>query len=143
MYKYQAVVFENDIENLFANVLPRVPETCRYLLLKRPDETQKPDDFKINIKRIKQILNFYIKTNREQKRLVDEGKLTFCVDLNNEDGNDDAFAKQIDENGYLKVPEQLMDEEQMDKDKAQEQVHKADIGDEIEEHSVDEDKPTN
>jgi hypothetical protein len=36
-----------------------------------------------------------------------------------------------------------MDEEQMDKDKAQEQVHKADIGDEIEEHSVDEDKPKN
>ena len=65
MYKYQAVVFENDIENLFANVLPRVPETCRQLLLKRPDETQKPDDFKIDIKRIKKILNFYIKTNRE------------------------------------------------------------------------------
>ena len=35
-----------------------------------------------------------------------------------------------------------MDEEQMDKDKAQEQIHKADIGDEIEQHSVDEDKPT-
>ena len=38
-----------------------------------------------------------------------------------------------------------MDEEQMDKDKAQEQeqVHRADIGDEIEKHSIDEEKLTN
>ena len=49
---------ENDLENLFAKILPRVPETCRYLLINRPDETVKPEEFRVNIDRIEKIIKF-------------------------------------------------------------------------------------
>ena len=55
-FKYQAIVLENDLENLFVNVLPRVPEKCRYLLLKRPNENERPSEFRVNIDRIKKII---------------------------------------------------------------------------------------
>ena len=55
-FKYQAIVLENDIENLFAKVLPRVPDTCRYLLLKRPNEKERPSEFRVTIDRIQKII---------------------------------------------------------------------------------------
>ena len=60
-FKYQAVVFENDkdLENLFCKVLPRIPSKCRYLLTKRADEnTDKPEEFRVNISRIEEIIKF-------------------------------------------------------------------------------------
>ena len=64
-FKFSSIVFENDVENLVENVLPRVPDTCRYLYLKRPNITEKCPEFKVNINNIKRILKFYIETNRE------------------------------------------------------------------------------
>ena len=44
--------------------------TCRYILTKRPDEnTDKPEEFRVNISRIEEIIKFYISTNREYKKL--------------------------------------------------------------------------
>ena len=57
-FKYQSIVFENDVDNLITNVLPRVPKECRYLLMKRPNEVKKPEEFRIDIKQVKQILKF-------------------------------------------------------------------------------------
>ena len=59
-YQYQAIVYENDVDNFSAKVLPRFPENCRYIFLKNQKlNINKPSHFKINIHRIKEILKFY------------------------------------------------------------------------------------
>jgi hypothetical protein len=64
-FQYQSVVFENDISTLSKLVLPRLPDSCQYLLIKRGNIDSKCDHLKVNVDRIKQILRFYIQTNPE------------------------------------------------------------------------------
>ena len=58
MTKEEAVVFENDLNNLSKQVLPRLPDTCQYLLIKRGNVDKKCDHLKVNVDRIKKILRF-------------------------------------------------------------------------------------
>ena len=64
-FQYQSVVFENDISTLSKLVLPRLPDSCQYLFIKRGNIDSKCDHLKVNVDRIKQILRFYIQTNPE------------------------------------------------------------------------------
>ena len=58
-------MFENDISTLSKLVLPRLPESCEYLIIKRANVDTKCDHLKVNVDRVKKILRFYIQTNPE------------------------------------------------------------------------------
>ena len=51
-------MFENDLSTLSKQVLPRLPDTCQYLLIKRGNIDQKCEHLKVNVNRIKKILKF-------------------------------------------------------------------------------------
>ena len=68
-FQYQAVVFENDLSTLTKLVLPRLPDSCKYLLIKRKNVDAKCEQLKVNVDRMKQILKFYIETNPEYQKL--------------------------------------------------------------------------
>ena len=57
-FQYQAVVFENDLSNLTKHVLPRLPDSCKYMLIKRGNVDKKCEHLKVNVNRMKRILKF-------------------------------------------------------------------------------------
>ena len=57
-FQYQSVVFENDLSSLTKLVLPRLPESCKYLIVKRGNVDIKCDHLKVDVARMKKILKF-------------------------------------------------------------------------------------
>ena len=57
-FQYQSVVFENDLSSLTKLVLPRLPESCKYLIVKRGNIDKKCDHLKVDVARMKKILKF-------------------------------------------------------------------------------------
>ena len=98
-FQYQSVVFENDLNTLTNLVLPRLPDSCKYLMIKRGNVDTKCDHLKVNVDRIKQILKFYIQTNPEQKKLYESGELQFSLDPFKDD-NEGKFMDHVDGDGY-------------------------------------------
>ena len=120
-FKYQAVVFENDLDNLFCKVLPRIPNNCRYIITKRPEEIKgNLEEFRVRIPIIKEILKFYLSTNYEYYKLQNNGELII---------NFEEFEKHVDNDGYFEVPVQIMDEEQLEIDNEKKRLKKGEVGD--------------
>ena len=58
------------------------------MLLKRPNENERPSEFRVNIDRIKKIIKYYCETNIEYKKKIESGELH--IDF-------EGFNKHVDE----------------------------------------------
>ena len=92
-FKWHSICYENDIDDIAANYLPRQTNTAQVLVIKNPSVTSKLPELRINLNRIKDILKFYIRTNRYYRAFA-ENNGTFGFANMNDDSVDGDFKNK-------------------------------------------------